>query len=312
MSNRDDMNMGLSASEPDDASSSGRTEIVVDNGHELAHPQPPTPNPGAAGGSGYRVRLDLFEGPLDLLLHLIKKNEVDVSNIPVAAITEQYLSYLDLMRELNLDIAGEYLVMAATLTLIKSRMLLPSAEPDEEEEADPRADLVRRLLEYQRFREAAQSLAERPWLNRDVYVREPSADGVPTEDEGPPRIRVTTWELVEAFRAVLKRSQPDPVHEVQAEPVSLQERIRSVLQTLSVARSVTFDSLFGEAPTRHFVIVTFLAMLELMKLGAIEAIQEERWGPILIVLSIEDVRSVAIELAEDYEGLTHIAEEQGE
>ena len=272
-------------------------------------PRPPTPEAAAAGG--YRVRLDLFEGPLDLLLHLIKKNEVDVSNIPVAAITEQYLSYLDLMRELNLDIAGEYLVMAATLTLIKSRMLLPSAEPDEEEESDPRADLVRRLLEYQRFREAAQSLAERPWLNRDVYVREPSTDGVPTEDDTP-RIKVTTWELVEAFRAVLKRAQPDPVHEVQAEPVSLQERIRSVLQTLSVARSVTFDSLFGEEPTRHFVIVTFLAMLELMKLGAIDAIQEERWGPIVIVLSIEDIRSVAIELAEDYEGLTQIVEEQGE
>lgn len=277
---------------------------------DTSGPRSPAPDPAAAGG--YRVRLDLFEGPLDLLLHLIKKNEVDVSNIPIAAITEQYLSYLDLMRELNLDIAGEYLVMAATLTLIKSRMLLPSAEPDEEEEADPRADLVRRLLEYQRFREAAQSLAERPWLNRDVYVREPSADGVPAEDEGPPRIRVTTWELVEAFRAVLKRARPDPVHEVQTEPVSLQDRIRSVLQTLSVARSVTFDSLFGEEPTRHFVIVTFLAMLELMKLGAVEAIQEERWGPILIVLAIEDVRSVAIELAEDYEGLTQIAEEQGE
>lgn len=279
-------------------------------GQEPPNPQPLTPNTAAAGG--YRVRLDLFEGPLDLLLHLIKKNEVDVSNIPVATITEQYLGYLDLMRELNLDIAGEYLVMAATLTLIKSRMLLPSAEPDEEEEADPRADLVRRLLEYQRFREAAQTLAERPWLNRDVYAREPSADGVPTEDDAPARVRVTTWELVEAFRAVLKRARPDPVHEVQSEPVSLQERIRSVLQTLSVARSVTFDSLFGEEPTRHFVIVTFLAMLELMKLGAIEAIQEERWGPILIVLAIEDVRSVAVELAEDYEGLTQIVEEQGE
>jgi segregation and condensation protein A len=280
-------------------------------GLETADSRAAKPAPGAAGGA-YRVRLDLFEGPLDLLLHLIKKNEVDVANIPVAVITEQYLSYLDLMRELNLDIAGEYLVMAATLTLIKSRMLLPSAEPDEEEEADPRADLVRRLLEYQRFREAAQALAERPWLNRDVYVREPNTEGIPAEEEGPPRIRVTTWELVEAFRAVLKRAQPDPVHEVQVEPVSLQDRIRSVLQTLSVARSVTFDSLFGDEPARHFVIVTFLAMLELMKLGAIEAIQEERWGPILLVLAIEDVRSVSIELAEDYEGMAQIAEERSE
>lgn len=272
-------------------------------------PRPRAPDTAAAGG--YRVRLELFEGPLDLLLHLIKKSEVDISNIPVATITEQYLGYLDLMRELNLDIAGEYLVMAATLTLIKSRMLLPSAEPDEEEEMDPRADLVRRLLEYQRFREAAQSLADRPWLNRDVYGREPSAEGVSTDDEKV-RVRVTTWELVEAFRRVLKRAEPEPVHEVQGEPVSLEERIRSVLQTLSVARSVTFDSLFGDEPTRHFVIVTFLAMLELMKLGAIEAIQEEPWGPILIVLSIEDIRAVSVELAEDYEGLRQIAEEQSE
>src|SRR5262245_17673476 len=118
----------------------------------------------APGLGAYRVRLDRFEGPLDLLLHLIKKNEVDVRELPVAQITEQYLGYLDLMRDLSLDIAGEYLVMAATLTLIKSRLLLPSPEPEEGEEADPRADLVRQLLEYQRYREAAESLAERPLL----------------------------------------------------------------------------------------------------------------------------------------------------
>jgi len=252
----------------------------------------------------YRVRLELFEGPLDLLLHLIKKNEVDVTNIPVATITEQYLAHLDLMRELSLDIAGEYLVMAATLTLLKSRLLLPAPEADDDEEADPRADLVRQLLEYQRYREAAASLAERPRLHRDVFAREASADGVPPDPNAKLPVRVTLWELMEAFRAVLDRARPDPVHQVEAEPVSLRDRIDGLLRTLGVARRLTFDSLFGDAPTRGFVIVTFLAVLELAKLGAIEAVQEETLGPILIVLTVDDVRDVTIDLLDEYEGTT--------
>lgn len=250
----------------------------------------------------YRVRLELFEGPLDLLLHLIKRNEVDVRELPVAQITEQYLGYLDLMRDLNLDIAGEYLVMAATLTLIKSRLLLPSPEPEEGEEADPRADLVRQLLEYQRFREAAASLGERPLLRRDTFTREPSSDGLPPEPAGAPRIRVTLWELMEAFRAVLKRAEPEPVHQVEGEVISLRGRIDGLLATLGVARQVAFDSLFGERPTRGYVIVTFLAVLELMKQHVIEALQEASLGPILITLAVDDVRAVAIDLLEEYEG----------
>jgi segregation and condensation protein A len=254
----------------------------------------------------YRVQLELFEGPLDLLLHLIKRNEVDVRELPVAQITEQYLGYLDLMRNLNLDIAGEYLVMAATLTLIKSRMLLPTAEPDEGEELDPRADLVRQLLEYQRFREAAASLAERPLLRRDTFTREPSSEGLPAEAEGTPRIRVTLWELLEAFRTVLKRAEPDPIHQVEGEAISLRARIDGLLTTLGVARQVTFDSLFGEQPTRGYVIVTFLAVLELMKQHVIEALQEEAMGTILITLTVDDVRSVAIDLLEEYEGTSAV------
>ena len=250
----------------------------------------------------YRVRLELFEGPLDLLLHLIKRNEVDVRELPVAQITEQYLSYLDLMRDLNLDIAGEYLVMAATLTLIKSRLLLPAPEPEEGEEADPRADLVRQLLEYQRFREAAESLAERPLLRRDTFTREPSTDGLPPEPEGVPRIKVTLWELMEVFRAVLKRAEPEPVHQVEAEAISLRSRIDGLLSTLGVARQLTFESLFGDRPTRGYVIVTFLAVLELMKQHVVEALQEEILGPIMIILAVEDVRTVAIDLLEEYEG----------
>jgi segregation and condensation protein A len=250
----------------------------------------------------YRVRLDLFEGPLDLLLHLIKKNEVDVTNIPVATITEQYLAYLDLMRDLSLDVASEFLVMAATLTLLKSRLLLPSPEGGEDDEEDPRADLVRQLLEYQRYREAAESLGERPLLRRDVFTREASADGVAPDPNAKLPVKVTLWELMEAFRAVLKRAQPDPVHQVRAETVSLRDRIGDLLRTLGVARTLTFDSLFGEQPTRGFVIVTFLAVLELSKIGAIATVQEEILGPILIVLAVEDVRTVTIDLLDDYSG----------
>lgn len=250
----------------------------------------------------YRVRLDLFEGPLDLLLHLIKKNEVDVRELPVAQITEQYLAMIELMRDLNLDIAGEYLVMAATLTLIKSRMLLPTAEPDAEEE-DPRADLVRQLLEYQRYREAAEALGERPLLRRDTFAREPSAEGVPPENDGVPRIKVTLWELLEAFRAVLKRAEPDPVHRVEGEAISLRARIDGLLGTLAVARRVTFDSLFGERPTRGYVIVTFLAVLELVKQHVIEAVQEAILGPIVVELIVEDVRTVTLDLLEEYDGV---------
>jgi segregation and condensation protein A len=272
---------------------------------DTRHPAPIT---GASGA--YRVRLDLFEGPLDLLLHLIKRNELDVTNIPVAAVTEQYLSYLDLMRELRLDVAGEYLVMAATLLLIKSRMLLPTESSDDEEERDPRADLVRQLLEYQRYREAAASLQDRPRLGRDIFTRETNAEGVEPDPDALPALRVTTWQLMEAFRKVLVRAQPDPVHEVQTEPVSLRDRMKSMLYSLRVARSVTFDSLFDENSTRGFVIVTFLGLLELVKLGAVEAVQDDRWGPILIVLAVDDPDKVAIDYVEEYEGTVPVVSEE--
>jgi segregation and condensation protein A len=263
--------------------------------------------------SAYRVRLDLFEGPLDLLLHLIKKNEVDITDIPIATITEQYLAYLDLMRDLSLDVAGEYLVMAATLMLIKSRMLLPSPEADEEEEGpDPRAGLVRQLLEYQRYREAAEELRSRALLGRDVFTREPGTVGFEIEEDVAPNVRATLWDLLEAFRAALERAKPDPVHEVEIEPVSLRDRVRSLLGTLGIARSVTFDSLFDENATRHFVIVTFLALLELMKIGAVDAVQEERFGSIMIVLAVEDASRVSLDLADEYAGATVTEERRDE
>ncbi len=251
----------------------------------------------------YRVKLPIFEGPLDLLLHLIKKSEVEIVDIPIAGITEQYLAYLEMMRELNLDIAGEFLVMAATLTLIKSRMLLPPSEGDEEEEeADPRADLVRQLLDSQRYREAALELSERPLLQRDVFVREPFMDIDETPEAAEPgRIKVTVWELLEAFRAVLKRARPESVHEIVTERFTLRDRVRSLLQALSVARSLEFDSLFEEDASRFEVVVTFLALLELMKMGAVRAVQDDRFGRIVIDLAVEDVGAISLEAVDEYE-----------
>jgi segregation and condensation protein A len=251
----------------------------------------------------YRVKLDVFEGPLDLLLHLIKKNEVGIVDIPIAAITEQYLSYLEMMRELRLDVAGEFLVMAATLTLIKSRMLLPPSEDEEDEdEADPRAALVQQLLEYQRYREAALALAERPLLHRDVFVREPFADLEEVAADTPVRLRVTVWELLEAFRAALKRAQPAAVHAVTTDRVSLRDRARALLHALSVARCLDFESLFGDDATRLEVLVTFLALLELMKMGAVRAAQEERYGRILIELAFTDAAAVSFDALDEYDG----------
>lgn len=254
-------------------------------------------------GDLYRVNLPVFEGPLDLLLHLIKKNEVEIVDIPIAIITEQYLAYLEMMRDLSLDVAGEFLVMAATLTLIKSRMLLPPSEgEEEEEEADPRAALVQQLLEYQRYREAALELAERPLLHRDVFVRDPVMDAHDdTGTEALPRLQVTVWELLEAFRAVVQRARPESVHEVVTDAVSLRDRVRTLLHALSVARSIEFESLFDTDASRFEVIITFLAMLELMKMGAVRAVQEERYGRIVIEMIVADASGVALEGIDEYD-----------
>jgi len=251
----------------------------------------------------YRVKLDVFEGPLDLLLHLIKKSEVEITDIPIAMITEQYLGYLEMMHDLRLDVAGEFLVMAATLTLIKSRMLLPPSEDgDEEEEADPRAALVQQLLEYQRYREAALALSERPLLHRDVFVREPMADDSdPAATAEPAALQISVWELLEALRTVLKRARPESVHEVVADRVSLRDRVRTLLHALSVARTLDFESLFDDDSDRFEIVLTFLALLELMKMGAVRATQVERYGQIIIELAISDVSVLSLEGIDEYE-----------
>lgn len=228
-----------------------------------------------------KVELEIFEGPLDLLLHLIKKNEVSITDIPIAAITEQYLATLDLLQTLNLDVAGEFLVMAATLVHIKSRMLLPpdATEPDEEEGADPRDELVRRLLEYQRFKEAAGELERRDILRRDVFARSPEP---PENVETVGFESVSLFDLISALRTVLDRLPKDSVHQVVLETFSVREKMSQLLDDLHRRGKVVFQELFAGAATRIEVVVTFLAMLELVKIRAVKIWQEEAAGPIVI------------------------------
>jgi segregation and condensation protein A len=242
------------------------------------------------------VQLDIFEGPLDLLLHLIKKNEVSITDIPIAVITEQYLATLELMQTLNLDMAGEFLVMAATLVHIKSRMLLPAGGDDAEEEedgADPRDELVRRLLEYQRFKDAAEQLERREILTRDVFVR----TARPTEEVPVPNFReLSVFELITALRRVLERLPKDLVHEVRLDKVTVREKMTLLLDRLREAPKISFEELFNEDRTRMEIVVTFLAMLELVKVRAIRIFQEELNGPILIqaTVGMDDAAQAAV------------------
>lgn len=221
----------------------------------------------------YRVQLPVFEGPLDLLLHLIKKSEINIYDIPIALITQQYLEYLDLMKSLNLNIAGEFLVMAATLIHIKSKMLLPPEDLQEEEpEEDPRAELVHRLLEYQRFKDAAEGLAHREETWREAFRRpqdcvEPEQEILLTE--------VSLFDLMEALRTVLTRVPKEGVMEILPDELSVRQRMSLVMERLERSGGITFDALFEKERTRAAVIVTFLALLELIKLQLI-AVQQIR------------------------------------
>lgn len=233
----------------------------------------------------YRVKLDIFEGPLDLLLHLVKKNEVDLSDIPVATITDQYIAYLDLLTELDLDVAGEYLVMAATLLHLKSRLLLPDeGGVDEEEGADPRAELARQLLEYQRFKEAAELLNRGDLLERDVFVRSPARDE--TDAEQDLVYDVALGDLLDALQDVLKRAAPELTQQVIVEQVSLRERLCFVLDTLRERATVVFTDLFPAGVSRMQILATFLAILELVRTRMVHLHQDAHFGPIALTLAV--------------------------
>jgi segregation and condensation protein A len=229
------------------------------------------------------VKLEIFEGPLDLLLHLIRKNEVDIYDIPVALITGQYLEYLDMMREMNINLAGEFLVMASTLTQIKSRMLLPShqAAEEEEEAEDPRQDLIEQLKEHMRIKAAADKLEARPRLDRDVFARGGGAQEVEKiEAEQEELFAAGLFDLVEAFRHLLKEKGHKLNLALPGEGTSLEDRITQLLDMLKTRQSLLFEECFIHDKSRAALVVTFLALLEITRLGLIRVYQHrlERGG----------------------------------
>jgi segregation and condensation protein A len=231
----------------------------------------------------YPVRLAVFEGPLDLLLHLIKKNELSVYDIPVALVTQQYLDYLDLMQELNLDVAGEFLVMAATLIHIKSRLLLPRPDPTQEDpDEDPREALMRQLLEHQRFKAAAELLHEKE-IQRSAQWGRPDGRLSDVLGEAPEvEIEVDLFSLMTAFRQVLDRARQRPRVVLPPEQISIESRIEQLLARLSETTACGFEDLFADVETRAGMIVTFLALLEMIRLKLIRVFQQGNFGPIRV------------------------------
>ena len=255
--------------------------------------------------SGYDIQLENFEGPLDLLLHLIKKNEMDISDIPIAAVTEQYLGILDAMKTLNLDIAGEFLLMAATLLHIKSKMLLPSIVEDEteEEDEDPRAELVRRLLEYQKYKDVSETLEASDLLGRDLFTRAAPEPEVLEEAETG-FVAVGLFDLLAALRDVLEEKPEELVHEVNMEKLSVTDRINAILTGLQGKESVAFLDLFSDGIKRTEVIVTFLALLELVKMRMVRFMQNTHHGTIWLFLSVAVDETAELEVGEDTLGYT--------
>ncbi len=242
------------------------------------------PSPGfESAPDAYLVELDAFEGPLDLLIHLIKKNEVNIYDIPIALITQQYLHCVELMEELNLDTVGEFLVMAATLIHIKSRMLLPRADPTQEEpEEDPREALVRRLLEHQKYKAAAELLHERAVLRGAQWMRPDERVATIAGDEYEPELEVDLFSLLAAFRGVLERAKQRPHLDLPAEQISVEARIGQLLARLSETEACGFEDLFADDQSRGGMIVTFLALLEMIRLKLIRVFQTAQFGPIRV------------------------------
>lgn len=246
---------------------------------------------GAPAG-GYQVRLPAFEGPLDLLLHLCQKHELNILDIPIGFVTEKYLEYLAVMQLLDLDIASEYLVMAATLAHIKSKMLLPAPPPGQEddaaaeEEEDPREALIRRLLEYQKYKQAAADLAARGVAGRDVFGR-----GMPVDEAVqtglPPLAQVPLFSLVEAFQSILSRSKVKLSHDIVHERITLTDRINEIVDLLRVRKRIVFEEMFEGLTTTFDLVITFLAILEMTKLRMTRLHQTDPAQPIYVEFSAQ-------------------------
>jgi segregation and condensation protein A len=239
----------------------------------------------------YKVKLDVFEGPLDLLLYLIQKEEVDIYDIPISKITDQYLEYLELMKLLDLNIAGEFLVMAATLMHIKSKMLLPPDQSEEEKvEEDPRAELVRRLIEYKKFKEAAGELSQMESHHKHFFARVGSGvkpDELPREEEF---FEASLFDLITAFTKVLKDIPKDVFYKVVKDEFTVSEKIHDILHMMVERRSLMFTDLFKTAKNKFEIITIFLAVLELIKIKEIIVVQSAPFAEIEIVKNIETMK----------------------
>ena len=247
------------------------------------------------------VKLEIFEGPLDLLLHLIRKNEVDINDIPVALITKQYLEYLDLMAEMNFEVAGEFLVMAATLTHIKSKMLLPSHDKnqDTDDDDDPRIDLVAQLLEYKRIKAAALELDKRNRLGRDIFQRESGGEDISealAQKKEPEVFQAGVFDLISAFQRLMSTRGRVLELALPGEGISLEDRMAQLLELLKTRGSLGFTECFQGQARRSDLVVTFLAMLELVRMGVMKTIQtrlepmagkEAVWGALRLVYAPE-------------------------
>jgi len=276
--------------------------------------------------SSYKIELEVFEGPLDLLLHLVKKHELNILDIPIGFVTEKYLEYLDAMQLLDIDVAGEYLVMAATLCHIKSRELLPTPEVEDEElaleegeeaeEIDPRADLIRRLLEYQKYKEAGDHLGGRPVVGRNVWSRGAALEDAVPEDVDPdamaPLAMFPVHRLIEAFDRIMRRAKVKVSHDVIIDRLSVSQKIAELTDRLEHEGAFTFTSMFRflrdgvevtAAEVKHEAVVTFLALLEMAKLRLIALSQPEGDDEIYVARAADDLRervSRSVPGADDY------------
>ncbi|MDH5676352.1 MAG: segregation/condensation protein A, partial [Myxococcales bacterium] len=251
----------------------------------------PEARPGEKSGPTLRIELPIFDGPLDLLLHLIRKHELEILDLPIAFVTERYLEYLALMREFDLDVASEYLLMAATLAHIKSRMLLPrepEGQTDGDEEldlSDPRTELIQRLLEYQKYKHAAEAIGNRAIVGRDVFPRGMSAPAA----EGPaPLAEIGLFKLLDAFEGILKRAKGTISLEVDSERITIQERMTQLTELLRVRRSCPFEDLFEGTITRYEIVVTFLALLEMTRMHLTRIYQRDHESPLHVHFALLD------------------------
>jgi segregation and condensation protein A len=283
----------MAPDEPDiSAAPAPQTDAVVPEVSEPSEPQPGAGIPAAheaspgtlvTEGDRCEIRLPVFEGPLDLLLHLIRKESIDIYDIPIARITEQYLEYIRLMDDLNVNVAGEFLEMAATLIYIKSRMLLPAEPVPEGEmaaEEDPRAELVERLLEYERFKSAAQTLYQREQLESGMWSVSRYHEVVPPGEE---LVSVSLFDLLDAFRGILQRIEDRTVVEVDREAITVAEKIAEIEAEFSQRRKVRFSELAGGRFTRSHLVVLFIAILELVRMRCIRVRQDDLFADFWVI-----------------------------